>query len=148
MSLTAALLNGDIVDPEDEEDDDDGPLNPTTLKLEWERMSGTIWLLLSKQESRRWLMRMQMVSGLNPQSHPAPTYVQLCKIMERASSRLRLPLEQVKKETVHGRFVKRFLFCHNSQATVSFSFLLDLHTEIEKAWKDLFAFINISRLFR
>ncbi|ROL43769.1 hypothetical protein DPX16_4603 [Anabarilius grahami] len=39
MSLTAALLNGDIVDPEDEEDDDDGPLNPSTLKQEWEKMS-------------------------------------------------------------------------------------------------------------
>ncbi|ROL47286.1 hypothetical protein DPX16_6466 [Anabarilius grahami] len=48
MSLTAALLNGDIVDPGDEEDDDDddGPLNPTTLKQEWEKVCGTIWLLL------------------------------------------------------------------------------------------------------
>jgi len=35
MSLIAALLIGDIVDPEDEEDHDDGPLNPTTLKQEW-----------------------------------------------------------------------------------------------------------------
>jgi len=46
MSLTAALLSGDIVDPEDEEDDVDGPLNPTTLKQEWEKMCRTIWLLL------------------------------------------------------------------------------------------------------
>ncbi|ROL41430.1 hypothetical protein DPX16_6828 [Anabarilius grahami] len=34
MSLIAALLNGDIIDPEDEENHDDGPLNPTTLKQE------------------------------------------------------------------------------------------------------------------
>ncbi|ROI16513.1 Alpha-2-macroglobulin-like protein 1 [Anabarilius grahami] len=38
MSLTAALLNGDIVDPEDEEDHDDGPLTPSTLKQEGEKM--------------------------------------------------------------------------------------------------------------
>ncbi|ROI80144.1 hypothetical protein DPX16_0052 [Anabarilius grahami] len=47
MSLTAALLNGEIVDPEDEEDHDDGPLNPSTLKQEWEKMCGTIWTLQS-----------------------------------------------------------------------------------------------------
>ncbi|ROL45488.1 hypothetical protein DPX16_16163 [Anabarilius grahami] len=46
MSLIAAVLNGDIVEPEDEEDHDDGPLNPTTLKQEWEKMCGTIWLRL------------------------------------------------------------------------------------------------------
>ncbi len=30
-----ALLNGDFIEPEDEEDHDDDPLNPTTLKQEW-----------------------------------------------------------------------------------------------------------------
>ncbi|KAL0149330.1 hypothetical protein M9458_055368, partial [Cirrhinus mrigala] len=37
------LLNGDVVESEDEKDHEDAPLNPTTLKQEQENMCGTIW---------------------------------------------------------------------------------------------------------
>ncbi|KAI2645264.1 NLR family CARD domain-containing protein 3 [Labeo rohita] len=40
------LLNGDVVEPDDEKDHEDAPLNLTTLRQEQENMCGTIWLSL------------------------------------------------------------------------------------------------------
>ncbi|ROL52198.1 Kelch domain-containing protein 1 [Anabarilius grahami] len=50
-------------------------------------------------------------------SHPASAYIQLFENKERASGRLQLPLDQVKKETACGLFDERFFFGHNPPAT-------------------------------
>ncbi|ROJ62565.1 hypothetical protein DPX16_21551 [Anabarilius grahami] len=67
---------------------------------------------------------------------PCPTYAELLEVMERASGRLQLPWERVKKGAARGRLAKRFLSGHNKAAPVSLPFLPDLHVEIEKAWKN------------
>ncbi|XP_051719126.1 uncharacterized protein LOC127495712 isoform X43 [Ctenopharyngodon idella] len=67
---------------------------------------------------------------------PCPAYAELLKVMERASGRLQLPWERVRKETARGRLDERFLSSHGPAAPVSLPFLPDLHVEIKKAWKN------------
>ncbi|ROL46701.1 hypothetical protein DPX16_12594 [Anabarilius grahami] len=67
---------------------------------------------------------------------PCPAYVELLEVMERASGRLQLPWEHVKRGVACGRLDERFLSGHNKAAPVSLPFLPDLHVEIEKAWKN------------
>ncbi|ROK87097.1 hypothetical protein DPX16_10237 [Anabarilius grahami] len=74
-----------------------------------------------------------------PSRPPCPAYAELLEIMERASGRLQLPWERVRKTTGHGRLDEWFLSDHNPITPVSLPFLPDLHVEIDRAWKNLYS---------
>ncbi|ROI65360.1 hypothetical protein DPX16_0342 [Anabarilius grahami] len=67
---------------------------------------------------------------------PCPAYAELLEVMERASGRLQLPWERVKRGTARGWLDERFLAGHDPAAPVSLPFISDLHVEIKKAWKN------------
>ena len=71
-----------------------------------------------------------------PSQPPCPVYAELLDVMERATDRLQLPWRRVRGEVVRGRLDDRFLPGHRPPAQASLPFLPDLHTEIERAWKN------------
>ncbi len=73
-------------------------------------------------------------------SQPAcPTYEELLEVMERATARLDIQWRHEKVGVVRSRLDERFLSGHNLPALLSFPFLPDLHSEIEKAWDKLYS---------
>lgn len=72
------------------------------------------------------------MSHLSPLGLPA----ELLGVMERVSARLQLPWEHMREGTAHSRLDEWFLSDHDPPAPMSLPFLPDLHSEIEKAWKN------------
>lgn len=68
-----------------------------------------------------------------------PAYVKLLDVMEHASDGLNLSWECVREETVRSILDKWYLSGHAPTAPVSLPFLPDLHSKIEKAWKNLYS---------
>ncbi|XDV19450.1 hypothetical protein PO909_024920 [Leuciscus waleckii] len=56
--------------------------------------------------------------------------------MEHAAGRLLLPWQRARGEIARGRLDDRFLPGHRPPAQVSLPFLPELHTEVERAWKN------------
>ncbi|XDV17755.1 hypothetical protein PO909_023574 [Leuciscus waleckii] len=71
-----------------------------------------------------------------PSQPPCPVYAELLDVMERATDRLQLPWRRVRGEVARGRLDDRFLPGRRPPAQASLPFLPDLHTEIERAWKN------------
>ncbi|ROJ30483.1 hypothetical protein DPX16_1049 [Anabarilius grahami] len=74
-----------------------------------------------------------------PARPPSAAFSELLEVMERASSRLQLPWERVRREPARSRLDDRFLSTHNPVTPASLPFLPDLHFEIERAWKNPFS---------
>lgn len=77
-------------------------------------------------------------SALLASSPPAPYMLSCLEVTEHATARLELPWQRGMEEAARGRLNEPFLSGHNPPAPVSLPFLPDLHTELEKAWKNLY----------
>ncbi|ROL46431.1 hypothetical protein DPX16_0323 [Anabarilius grahami] len=74
-----------------------------------------------------------------PARPPCAAFLELLEVMERASSRLQLAWERVRREPARSRLDDWFLSTHDPATPASLPFLPDLHVEIEKAWKNPFS---------
>lgn len=71
-----------------------------------------------------------------PSQHSCPVYAELVDVMGRATNILQLQWRRVREEPARGILVDRFLPTRKPPAWTS---LPDLHSEIEKAWKNPFS---------
>ncbi|CAM4598264.1 unnamed protein product [Leuciscus chuanchicus] len=74
-----------------------------------------------------------------PLQPSCPVYAELVDVMGRATNRLQLQWRRVREEPVRGVLDDRFLPTRRPPARTSLPFLPDLHSEIEKAWKNPFS---------
>lgn len=81
-------------------------------------------------------------SALLASSPPAPYMLSCLEVTEHATARLELPWQRGMEEAARGRLNESFLSGHNPPAPVSLPFLPDLHSEIEKVWKNPYSACN------